>query len=114
MESGEETTQEKYLITQDIDCAIQVDSRLTIKQRFYKFAMYLWKGVGNILSNIFECTAFFILLYLIGWIINALYKDIHFDLTSLQNFYLSVIAKQGADHTINSIWNSPKGKMPNE
>lgn len=61
--------------------------------------------------GILSCSVFFIAVYLIGWILNGAYA-MHFDLNALQNFYITVIGKQAVDHSINSIFNSPRGEAP--
>jgi len=64
------------------------------------------------LLKMLNCTAFFVIIYLLGWFLNAIYANLHFDLASLRDFYLIVIGKQGLDHGVNSIFNSNKGVMP--
>jgi hypothetical protein len=62
--------------------------------------------------SVLNCTAFFVVVYLTGWVLNAIYPNIHFDLTSLRDFYLMVIGKQTLEHSVNSVFNSNKGAMP--
>lgn len=64
------------------------------------------------LLKILNCTAFFIVIYLIGWCLNGLYTSLHFDLTALRDFYLMVAGKDVATHSVNSIFNSDRGKDP--
>ena len=64
------------------------------------------------LLKMLNCTAFFVIIYLLGWFLNAIYANLHFDLASLRDFYLMVIGKQSIDHGVNSIFNSNKGVMP--
>lgn len=70
--------------------------------------------VGNYLKipllKILNCTAFFIIVYLIGWVLNGVYNTLHFDLTALRDFYLMVIGKDVATHSVNSIFNSDRGQ----
>jgi len=74
--------------------------------------------IGNYLKiplmKLLNCTAFFIIVYLIAWITNAIYNNIHFDLESLRNFYIMVIGREATVHGINSIYNSDKGQMPEQ
>ena len=64
------------------------------------------------LDAMFNYNGFFILIYIIGWTINGLYKDINFDLTALRDFYIMVVAKQLGEHGIDSFVNSPRGEAP--
>ena len=57
------------------------------------------------------CTAFFIITYLLAWVSNALYSS-KFDLGALQGMYLTVIMPMLLKHGTNSVFNSEKGKMP--
>ena len=70
--------------------------------------------VGNYLKipllKILNCSAFFIIVYLIGWVLNGVYNTLHFDLTALRDFYLMVIGKDVATHSVNSIFNSGFGQ----
>jgi hypothetical protein len=56
-------------------------------------------------------TTFFAVLWLVGWILNAL-KHMGFNLNELVQFYISVIVPKIGIHGINSIYNSPKGEPP--
>jgi len=56
-------------------------------------------------------TIFFIVIWLVAWLSNALYHTM-FDLGQLMQLYLSVIVPRLGFHTINSIYNSPKGEPP--
>lgn len=69
-----------------------------------------WKPV---VMDLFECTTFFVIIYIGAWILNGIYQ-MHFDLSSLQNFYLAVIGKQTVTHGINSYLNSPKDSPPSK
>jgi hypothetical protein len=56
-------------------------------------------------------TTIFILLWFAAWIFNAV-KGTHFDLNSLRDMYIWLMTQLNATHAINSIWNSPKDRMP--
>lgn len=56
------------------------------------------------------CTVLFILIYLSAWTANSLLNT-KFDLPSLINMYQFLLPKI-AEHFINSVWNSEKGKDP--
>ena len=71
----------------------------------------IWLKVKPWLANLAGCTAFFVLIYLIAWVVNGIYQ-FHFDLNSLQNFYLMVVAKQQVQHGIDSVFNSQRGEQP--
>jgi len=58
-------------------------------------------------------TTVFMLLWLIGWVANAVYNT-HFDLDRLRDMYAWIMTQVNANHAINSIWNSPKGCHPDE
>ena len=64
------------------------------------------------LLKILNCTAFFIVIYLVGWCLNAMYSTIHFDLTALRDFYIMIAGKDVATHSVNSIFNSARGQDP--
>ena len=64
------------------------------------------------LLKIVNTTAFFLLLFVIALTLNAIYSNIHFDLSSIKEFYLVIVGKQTVEHGLNSIYNSDKGKMP--
>ena len=64
------------------------------------------------LLKIINCTAFFVVVFLVAWILNGMYNNIHFDLSSLTNFYLLIVGKQTASHTIDSVFNSDRGQPP--
>ena len=49
-------------------------------------------------------TAIFIVIWLAGWIANALYHT-SFDLEGLKNLYIWIMSQLNATHAINSIWN---------
>lgn len=84
----------------------------TTHGKFMTVVNKVWAFLKNLLSNMLGCTAFFVVVYLIAWGLNAVYANLHFDLGSLRDFYLMVIGKQTADHTVNSVFNSGKGLMP--
>lgn len=63
------------------------------------------------ISGIFTSSAFFIVVYVIGWTFNAIGKY-HFDLSSLLDLYYVVIGKNVIMHGINSKFNSNSGVMP--
>lgn len=67
----------------------------------------------NLLLKITDTTIFFVCVYLVGWTLNAIYPNVHFDLVSLKEFYLMIIGKDTIIHGVNSFVNSPKGEMPN-
>ena len=71
----------------------------------------IWLKVKPWLANLAGCTAFFVLIFLAAWIINGIYQT-RFDLASLQNFYLMVVAKQQVQHGIDSVFNSQRGELP--
>ncbi len=71
----------------------------------------IWLKVKPWLANLAGCTAFFVLIFLAAWIINGIYQT-RFDLASLQNFYLMVVAKQQVQHGIDSVFNSQRGEQP--
>ena len=71
----------------------------------------IWARVKPWLTEIVSCTAFFVAVYLIAWILNGI-KGTHFDLSNLTNFYLLVIGKQQVQHGIDSIFNSNRGESP--
>ena len=56
-------------------------------------------------------TIFFVVIWLMAWISNALYHTT-FDLSQLMQLYLSVIVPRLGIHAINSVYNSPKGAPP--
>ncbi len=58
-------------------------------------------------------TAFFSVIYLIGWALNGVGKT-HFNLGDLIIFYTTVVAKSAITHGINSVFNSPRGTMPED
>ena len=64
------------------------------------------------LLKIINCTAFFVVVFFVAWILNGMYNNIHFDLSSLTNFYLLIVGKQTASHTIDSVFNSDRGQPP--
>lgn len=69
--------------------------------------------IKSILKKIGTSTAFFVVLFLIGWALNG-YCNKHFDLNAVQTLYIIVTGKQIANHGINSIFNSPKGQAPGQ
>ncbi|MGL5271292.1 MAG: hypothetical protein ACRC7I_12370 [Selenomonadaceae bacterium] len=71
----------------------------------------IWGKVKPWLINLISCTAFFVLIFLVAWVINGIYQT-RFDLASLQNFYLMVVAKQQVQHGIDSVFNSARGEQP--
>lgn len=73
----------------------------------------IWEKVKPWLIDLISCTAFFIVVYLIAWVLNGLYST-KFDLSNLTNFYLMVVGKQQVQHGIDSIFNSQRGQTPNE
>ena len=73
----------------------------------------IWLKAKPWLANLAGCTAFFVLIFLAAWIINGIYQT-RFDLASLQNFYLMVVAKQQVQHGIDSVFNSQRGEQPNK
>lgn len=72
----------------------------------------IWEKLKPWLIDLISCTAFFIVVYLIAWILNGLYQT-KFDLSNLTNFYLMVVGKQQVQHGIDSIFNSQRGQNPN-
>ena len=64
------------------------------------------------LLQIMNTTAFFFLLFVIALTLNAIYSNIHFDLSSIKEFYLVIVGKQTVEHGLNSVYNSDRGKMP--
>lgn len=64
------------------------------------------------LMKIINYSSFFITAYLIGWTLNAIYPNLHFDLDSLRDFYFMIIGKDTVIHSVNSVFNSDKGQMP--
>jgi len=65
------------------------------------------------LLKILNGTSFFIVIYITAWTLNSLYPTlVHFDLPELRAFYIMLIGKQTAEHTVNSIFNSAKDKYP--
>lgn len=56
-------------------------------------------------------TALFVLVWCTAWALNAL-RGTHFDLAALQGMYLTVIIPVIGKHTVNSVWNSPRGAPP--
>ena len=71
----------------------------------------IWLKAKPWLANLAGCTAFFVLIFLVAWIVNGVYQT-RFDLASLQNFYLLIIGKQATQHSIDSIFNSARGELP--
>ena len=72
----------------------------------------IWERIKPWLINLMSCTAFFIAVYLVAWIVNGLYQ-MHFDLSNLTNFYMLIVGKQTAQHGIDSVFNSARGQDPN-
>ena len=68
--------------------------------------------VGGFLMNKDNLiTIFFVVIWLIAWLSNALHHTM-FDLGQLMQLYLSVIVPRLGFHVVNSVYNSPKGAPP--
>jgi len=67
--------------------------------------------IKGFLYGLLTCTSFFIAVYLVAWCGNGIYS-FHFDLASLQNFYMLIVGKQLGIHGLDSIFNTIKGEMP--
>lgn len=72
----------------------------------------LIEKIKPILKKLATTSAFFIGVYFIGWCLNGILQ-LHFDLSSLQNFYMLILGRDVAKHGFDSVCNSPKGEMPN-
>ncbi len=49
-------------------------------------------------------TAIFIVIWMAGWVANAVYQT-RFDLEALRDIYIWIMSQLNATHAINSIWN---------
>lgn len=56
-------------------------------------------------------TAIFIVIWLTGWVSNAIYTT-QFDLDGLRDLYIWIMSQLNATHAINSIWNNNKSDWP--
>lgn len=67
----------------------------------------------EILTPFISTTTFFIFIFLAAWYANGrgLAK---FDLSQLQTFYLTIAGVNVAGHTVNSVFNSPRGASPHD
>lgn len=99
--------EQKTVSTEVADTATE-DKRSKIISAIDKVGAYLKIP----LLKIINCTAFFVVVFLVAWILNGMYNNIHFDLSSLTNFYLLIVGKQAANHTIDSVFNSDRGQPP--
>ena len=99
--------EQKTVSTEVADTATE-DKRSRIISAIDKVGAYLKIP----LLKIINCTAFFVVVFLAAWILNGMYNNIHFDLSSLTNFYLLIVGKQAASHTIDSVFNSDRGQPP--
>ena len=99
--------EQKTVSTEVADIATE-DKRSKIISAIDKVGAYLKIP----LLKIINCTAFFVVVFLVAWILNGMYNNIHFDLSSLTNFYLLIVGKQAASHTIDSVFNSGRGQPP--
>lgn len=99
--------EQKTVSTEVADTATE-DKRSKIISAINKVGAYLKIP----LLKIINCTAFFVVVFLVAWILNGMYNNIHFDLSSLTNFYLLIVGKQTASHTIDSVFNSDRGQQP--
>lgn len=99
--------EQKTVSTEVADTATE-DKRSKIISAIDKVGAYLKIP----LLKIINCTAFFVVVFLVAWILNGMYNNIHFDLSSLTNFYLLIVGKQTASHTIDSVFNSDRGQPP--
>ena len=101
------SVEQKTVSTEVADTATE-DKRSKIISAIDKVGAYLKIP----LLKIINCTAFFVVVFLVAWILNGMYNNIHFDLSSLTNFYLLIVGKQTASHTIDSVFNSDRGQPP--
>ena len=99
--------EQKTVSTEVADTATE-DKRSKIISAINKVGAYLKIP----LLKIINCTAFFVVVFLVAWILNGMYNNFHFDLSSLTNFYLLIVGKQTASHTIDSVFNSDRGQPP--
>jgi len=74
--------------------------RFILREKLYKF-----------LLPFLTTTTFFIIIFLAAWYFNGIGKT-HFDLGQLQTFYLAVAGVSVTGHTVNSVFNSPRGQAP--
>lgn len=74
----------------------------------------MWKFVfnaPNICIGLLTMT--FVGIWLVAWTLNAM-KNTHFDLNSLRDMYIWLMTQLNATHAINSVFNSPRGRMPGD
>ena len=103
------TTVEHITVEDQADAEIEQDSKYT---KFVKTVTAIGKYIKVPIDALFKCTGFFIFVYLVAWILNAIYSNIHFDLGAIRDFYLMVVGKNLGEHGINSLLNSDRGAMP--
>lgn len=107
--SEEENKNENEQTVVDEESTVDPNSRYG---KFLAAMNTLGKYLKVPINALFKCTGFFIFVYLVAWTLNAIYSNIHFDLSAIRDFYLMVIGKNLGEHGINSLLNSDKGQMP--
>lgn len=79
-------------------------------------AEYIGSSIADVIKDsgrAITLSAIFMIVYLAGWVANAV-TDYKFDMTVLLNLYYVIIGKEVCTHGINSALNSQKGTMPDE
>lgn len=77
----------------------------------------MWRDIRQVIYFPNKCigvyTAIFIIIWLGAWVMNGL-GDTHFNLNEFRDTYIWLMTQLNATHAIDSIWNSPKGRSPQE
>ena len=63
------------------------------------------------LTELSIATILLSIIYLVAWFCNG-YLGYHFNCSDLITFYSVIVLKNLGSHTINSVWNSPRGELP--
>ena len=65
------------------------------------------------LTELSVATILLSIIYLVAWFFNG-YLGMHFSCSDLITFYSVIVLKNLGEHGINSVFNSPRGELPNK